>query len=273
MTFRDQVALVTGGASGIGRALCEELGGRGAVVVVSDLNESGARQVADGIIAAGGRASAAWLDVRQEIAVRALVETVAAEHGRLDLMVNNAGIGAGGELRELTLEHWRTVIEVNLMGVIHGVAAAYPVMIRQKSGHIVNIASLSGLIASPGLAPYAATKGAVVSLTAALRAEAEAYGVKASAVCPGFVMTNIFQSAIGVRFDAGDLLARIGLPLISPAQAARSILAGVERNQALIVFPRSARLLWRLARLSPALLRPFQRRAMKRLREARRRSA
>jgi NAD(P)-dependent dehydrogenase (short-subunit alcohol dehydrogenase family) len=272
MTFRDQVALVTGGASGIGRALCEELGRRGAIVVVSDLNEREAQAVADGIKAAGGRASATYLDVRHELGVRALIETTAEEHGRLDLLFNNAGIGVGGEMRELTMEHWRAVIDINLMGVVHGVAGAYPVMIRQKSGHIVNIASLSALIASPGLGPYATTKGAVVSLTLALRAEAEGYGVKVSAACPGFVMTNIFESAIGVRFETKDLLTRVGLPVISADEAARSILAGVSRNDGLIVFPRSARILWLLTRMSPAIMRPFQRRLVARLREVRRRA-
>lgn len=270
MAFSHCVAIVTGGASGIGRALCEELGRRGAVVVVADINETGAQAVAAAVAAMGGRASATFLDVRDAAAIRTLVDSTAEAHGRLDLMVNNAGIGVGGEIPELSLEHWRTVVEINLMGVVHGVIAAYPLMVRQGAGHIVNIASLSALIASPGLAPYATTKGAVVSLTNALRAEAEMYGVKASAVCPGFVATAIFDSAIGVRFDTQDLLNKLRLPVIPAQVAAREILRGVERNAGLIVFPGSARLLWLLARMSPALLRPLQRRMAARLRSVRR---
>src|SRR5215471_19134906 len=136
-----------------------------------------AEDVARAITASGGAAFAARVDVRRAEDVQALVDGAVERYGRLDLIFNNAGIGVGGEIRDLSLEHWRAAIEVNLMGVIHGVAAAYPAMVRRGSGQIVNIASLAGLITSPGLAPYATTKGGVVSLTNALRAEGEALGV------------------------------------------------------------------------------------------------
>ena len=153
MPFQDLITIITGGASGIGRALCEELARRGATVVVADMNLPGAERVAREIAAAGGTAFAAYLDVRDAAEVRALVDDVVKRHGRLDLVFNNAGIGVGGELHEVSLEHWRTAIEVNFMGVVHGVAAAYPIMLRQGAGQIVNIASLAGLIPSPGLGP------------------------------------------------------------------------------------------------------------------------
>jgi NAD(P)-dependent dehydrogenase (short-subunit alcohol dehydrogenase family) len=270
MTSHGQVVIVTGGASGIGRALCEELGRRGATIVVADIQFEVAQSVAAGINASGGSASAVHVDVRQEADVRAVVDTTVRDHGRLDCMFNNAGIGVGGEIRELTTEHWRTVIDVNLIGVINGVTAAYPVMLRQRAGHIVNIASLAGLISSPCMGPYATTKAAVVSLTSALRAEGEAFGVRASVVCPGFVDTKIFDSAIGVRYDKQDLLDKMGLPLLPVTEAALAILRGVERNQRIIVFPWSARLLWWLTRFSPWLLTPIQRRRVARLRSVRR---
>jgi NAD(P)-dependent dehydrogenase (short-subunit alcohol dehydrogenase family) len=263
--FQKRIAIVTGGASGIGRALCEELARRGATVIVADINLPGAQDVARAI-----GASAACLDVRDAAKMQALVADTVQRHGRLDIMINNAGIGVGGELHELPLEHWRTAVEINLMGVVHGVAAAYPVMVRQRAGHIVNIASLAGLIVSPGLAPYAATKGAVVSLTAALRAEGEALGVSASVVCPGFVDTAIFENAIGVKLDKKDLLEKLRLPVMPARDAALAILRGIERNQAVIVFPWSARLLWRLTRFTPWLLVPFGRQMIARLRGVRR---
>ena len=271
MTFQEKVVIVTGGASGIGRALCEELGRRGATILVADIDFGGAQRVAGEINAAGGSASPAHLDVRQAADVQAVVDATVTNYRRLDYMFNNAGIGVGGEIRDLTLEHWRTAIDINLMGVIHGVTAAYPVMLRQRAGHIVNIASLAGLISSPGLAPYAATKGAVVSLTNALRVEGERHGVRASAVCPGFVDTAIFENAIGVKLDKQDLVDKMRLPLMPVRGAALAILRGVERNQGIIVFPRSARLLWRLTRFSPPwLLTPLQRHMEARLRTVRR---
>jgi NAD(P)-dependent dehydrogenase (short-subunit alcohol dehydrogenase family) len=256
MAFENQVAIVTGGASGIGLALCEELRRRGAKVVTGDISLGGAQA----------------LDVRNPEQVQRFVDETVRVHGHLDYMFNNAGIGCGGEVRDLTLDHWRAVIDVNLMGVIHGVAAAYPVMLRQGSGHIVNIASLAGLIGSPCLAPYAATKSAVVGLSNALRAEGEALGVRVSVVCPGFVRTSILDNAIGITVNRKELqvrLTRLTPKMIEAPEAARRILRGVERNQGVIVFPSSARLIWRLSRIHPSLLAPFRRKMLKNLRELR----
>src|SRR6516162_329589 len=224
MPFQNLITIITGGASGIGRALGQELARQGATVVIADVNWLGAQEVAGAIVATGGAAFAACVDVRHAADVQSLVDDVVKRHGRLDLIFNNAGIGVGGELHELSLNCWRTAIETNLMGVVHGIAAAYPVMVRHGAGQIVNIASLAGLIASPGLGPYAATKGAVVSLTHALRVEGAAFGVRANVVCPGFVDTAIYENAIGVKFDKKDLLERVGLPVIPASDAARAIL-------------------------------------------------
>ncbi len=271
MAFREQIAIVTGGASGIGRALSRELGSRGAVVVVADIQLDGAQRVAAEIGASGGSASAACVDVRQAAAVQGVVDAAVRDHGRLDYLFNNAGIGVGGELSELTLEHWRAAIDVNLIGVIHGVAAAYPVMLRQRAGHIVNIASLAGLIASPTLAPYAATKAAVVSLTNALRVEGEAGGVRATVVCPGFVDTAIFDNAIGVKIGKQALLDKLRMPVMPAQKAALEILRGVDRNRGMIVFPGNARFWWRLARFGPPwLLAPLHRQMVARIRSIRR---
>ncbi len=261
--FRNKTAIVTGAASGIGRAVCEEMGRRGAVVVASDIDGEGADRVAAAVASAGGTATASRLDVTEADAVAALVEKTASAHGRLDYIFNNAGIGTGGEVYDVSLEQWRRIIDINLWGVIYGVSAAYPLMKKQGFGHIVNTASVAGLIALPMSTPYTTTKHAVVGLSSALREEAVAFGVKVSVVCPGFIRTAIFANADVANTDPGE--ARKGMeaaaePLfMEVSDAATKILRGVERNQRIINFPRHARLWWLLHRLHPDLLRPLYR--------------
>lgn len=264
--FAGGVAIVTGAASGLGRALVVELARRGATIVAADIDKAGAQATAD---MARGRTEAVRLDVTRAGDVAALVDETIARHGRLDYLFNNAGIAVGGEAHELTLDHWRRILDVNLLGPIHGVQAAYPRMVRQRAGHIVNTASLAGLCAYPTMAPYATTKFALVGLSLSLRAEAEAFGVRVSVVCPGFVQTGIFEAATVVNADRQKLYARLPFAPMDAARAARRILDGVTRNEAVIVFPFYARALWWLSRLSATLVRPLQRRAAADFRSAR----
>ena len=139
-------------------------------------------------------------------------------------------------------------------------------MLRQGFGHIVNTASAAGLIGEPGLTPYSVTKSAVVALSTALRAEALAFGVRVSVVCPGFVDTAIFENAIGIEIDKAEFLAKLPVKLVSAPDAARAILRGVERNESIVVFPFYARLAWWLTRINPAILARFHRKTLANLR-------
>jgi NAD(P)-dependent dehydrogenase (short-subunit alcohol dehydrogenase family) len=251
--FAGAAAIVTGGASGMGAALCRELARRGARVTVADRDLEGAQRVAAEITATGGTARAAAVDVAQAAQVRSLIDASVAEHGRLDYLFNNAGIGFAGDVRDTTLEQWRQVVEVNLMGVIHGVVAAYPLMAQQGWGHIVNTASGAGTVPFAALAPYCAAKFGVVGLSTALRQEAAPLGVRVSVVCPGSVATGIFRTAIMANLPRERFFAAMTFRQISSEEAAAAILAGVERNRGYIVFPAEARRLWWLYRLSPAL--------------------
>ena len=254
--FNGKVTIVTGGASGIGRALCEELARRGAQVLVADISAEAAAAVAAGIQATGGAASAHAVDVTDAGQVQGLVQRAATEHQRLDFMFNNAGISVCGETRDLDLADWKRVIDINLMGVIHGTLAAYRVMVRQGSGHIINTSSMAGLTPMPLNAPYSAAKHAVVGLSTTLRHEARALGVNVSVVCPSGVLTPMLKSTkcVGISSEFFD---RFPVRLLDPDSAARAILRGVERNHEFILFPFHAHVLWRLYRLYPPLIRLF----------------
>jgi NAD(P)-dependent dehydrogenase (short-subunit alcohol dehydrogenase family) len=258
----DRVAIVTGGASGIGRALAAALTARGDTVLVADVAGEAAKAVAEALTRRGpGSAVPAEVDVRDAAAVQALVDSAYREYGRLDLMANNAGIAVGGSVEEMTLEHWNTTIDVNLRGVVHGVHAAYPRMRQRRAGQILNTASLAGLTEPPMMAPYTATKHAVVGLTLSLRAEAARYGVRVSVLCPGFVDTPLLdhanpdlpQTEAGRNARASAL--RIQRRLYPPGRLAGDIMRGLERDRAVIVAPATARLAWYANRFVPGLVR------------------
>ncbi|MEW6173550.1 MAG: SDR family NAD(P)-dependent oxidoreductase [Bacillota bacterium] len=265
-SFKDKVAIVTGGASGIGRALCEELGRRGAVVIVADVNAAGAEQVASSINSNGGSARMAYLDVTQAEDVEKLVNQIASEFGHLDYMFNNAGIAMTGEVGHMNLQHWKRIVDVNLWGVIYGTTAAYRVMSNQGFGYIVNTASAAGLTPTVMSAAYATTKHGVVGLSTSLHAESAAYGVNVSVVCPGYVSTPIYESMELIQIErsvfdkAMEPLKKKG---ITPTVCARIILDGVVRNKPIIPITSFSRICWLVYRLAPNLIISLVRKSVK----------
>jgi short-subunit dehydrogenase len=181
-------------------------------------------------------------------------------------MVNNAGIGLGGEPEELQLVHWDTIIDTNLRGVIHGCHAAYPLMLRQGHGQILNVASAAGLIPSPGqLAPYAATKFGVVGLSRALRMAGADHGIRVSVLCPGWIDTPFLQdgawpeelpipASVASSPPMRESLLKAGVKLYPPNRLAEDTLRGLERNQAVLVIPSEMHRTWLLFRLVPGLI-------------------
>jgi NAD(P)-dependent dehydrogenase (short-subunit alcohol dehydrogenase family) len=268
--FKGKVAIITGGASGIGRAVCEELARHGTATIVSDINLEGAQEVSKAISGNGGIASAAELDVRQGEAIEKLIDETVAEHGRLDYMFNNAGINIGGEARDLLPEHWNRVLDINLMGVVHGTRAAYSLMVRQGFGHIVNTSSLCGLMPVPLEVPYATAKHAVVGLSTSLRAEGAALGVKVSVFCPGVIQTPLIEKSMVVNSTMEEVLSISPLGIMDLKDAVRALLQGVARNQAIIVCPFDSRMSWKMYRLAPALMDRLIRRTVDQFRAKRR---
>jgi NAD(P)-dependent dehydrogenase (short-subunit alcohol dehydrogenase family) len=255
MSLTGRSAVVTGGGSGIGSALTAALVSAGADVVCTDRDADAAERTVAGLTGPGS-AQAVPLDVTRAADVQRVVDDVVGTHGRIDLMFNNAGITFFGETQDLTLDQWDAIIDVNLRGVVHGVHAAYPHMIRQGGGHIVNTASMGGLMAAGLMTSYVATKHAVVGLSLALRTEAAAHGVGVTVVCPAAVDTPILDKGeIGAYRGRDFYLEGQGVKRpLEPAALARRVLAAVEADEPIVVEPRQARIAWRLGRLSPTFV-------------------
>jgi len=220
-----KVALVTGGSRGIGRATCELLARAGARVVVNFRSrDREAARVVRGIVTAGGRATAIGADVADAGQAHALVEETVRLYGRLDVLVNNAGIWEEGPLLTLSPEKWRRTLGINLDGTFHCAQAAARVMKRQRRGRIVNVSSTAGQRGEAFYSPYAATKGAVIALTKSWAVELAPHGIVVNAVAPGWVDTDMTADELAGR--AGREVAR-GIPLRrvgSPADIAAAIL-------------------------------------------------
>ena len=264
-----RTVIITGGSSGIGKALGAALVARGDDVVLAARTEADVRRAAGELSALGpGQARGAVLDVRNAGEVADLVNDVYRSHGRLDLMINNAGINVIGFAHELVPDCWERIYDTNVRGVLHGTAAAYPIMIRQGHGQIANTASLAGLVPAPLQGPYTMTKHAVVGLTMSLRVEAQAHGVRVNLICPGVIETPLLDKGgpaglpptPHVFADARGLMRHATHSAPYPAvRLAREVLRDLDEDRAIIVRPSSARWLWRLYRLSPRIAEAYGR--------------
>jgi NAD(P)-dependent dehydrogenase (short-subunit alcohol dehydrogenase family) len=208
-TLRQKVALVTGAGSGIGRAIARRLAADGAAIVVADIAGEAAERVAREIREAGGAAIAGVADVASSADVGRLVETTRARHGRLDALVNNAGIVVRGRAEDITEEEWSRMVAVDLTSVFLCSRAALPLLRAAGGGRIVNIASVAGLLGAVS-APYTAAKGGVIALTRQLAGEFAEAGITVNCICPGFVATPL-NAAVRASGLEDVLAARIPL--------------------------------------------------------------
>ncbi|MBW5483075.1 SDR family oxidoreductase [Streptomyces bambusae] len=266
--FGGQLVLVTGAASGIGRATAFAFAEAGARVVAVDRDAEGAARTADMARLLG--APAAWgecVDVSDEQAMEKLAARVAAEHGVVDVLVNNAGIGLSGSFLDTTTEDWKKVLDVNLWGVIHGCRVFGRQMAeRGQGGHIVNTASAAAYLPSRTLPAYSTSKAAVLMLSECLRAELAPKSIGVSAICPGIVNTNITATARFAGVDEAEEKRRqqrssrlYGLRNFPPEKVADAILEAVVRNEAVVpVTPESKGARW-MSRFTPGVLRALAR--------------
>ena len=252
--FAGKVVFITGAASGIGLGLAQALAAAGSSVIMSDVDPANCEAAAQRLREAGHQSTSTGLDVRDGAAFCAAIDAAWQQHGRIDLLFNNAGIGAAAQTGDMTPELWRRVVDINLMGVIHGCHAAWPRMAAAGHGQIVNIASAFGLLPGPMYAAYSATKHGVVGLSRSLRAEGRDLGIGVMAVCPGFIRTRILDNALMIGLDRDSAEAAVPFRFIDVEPAIAAILRGVARNRSLVVFPWEMRLLWWLDRLAPAVV-------------------
>ncbi len=211
--LRGQVALITGASRGIGRAIAFSLSSEGATVVVNYASSStAAEEVVAEITEAGGNAIALQADVSKADQVDALVNTTMEKFNRLDVLVNNAGITRDTLLLRMKPEDWQAVIDLNLTGVFLCTRAASKIMLKQKSGRIINITSVSGLMGNPGQANYSAAKAGVIGFTKTVAKELAARGITANAVAPGFIVTDMTSGVKAEEILKFIPLGRFGQP-------------------------------------------------------------
>lgn len=259
--MKHDLVVVTGAGSGIGRATALAFAARGAKVVCADLNLASAKATA------GSSGVAYELDVADVDAMERFAEWVRDEHGVPDVVVNNAGIGIGGPFLAHTAEDWRRIIDINLLGVVHGCRLFGAQMVeRGRGGHLVNIASAAAFTPSRALSAYSTTKAGVLMFSECLRADLASARIGVSAICPGFISTGIYQATRYVGSDPedgrrrGDLAAATFKRIApGPELVARQILRAVARNRPVVPVTAGAWASYVLAHLAPPVMRLFAR--------------
>jgi NAD(P)-dependent dehydrogenase (short-subunit alcohol dehydrogenase family) len=241
--------LITGAGSGLGQALAHRYARAGDRVACIDLDAARAELTRAALAGSGHLAMAA--NVASDDAMEQVHELIAREWGGLDVLVNNAGIATGGPMVETTLAEWRSVLDVNLMGVVHGCRRFLPGMLAAAGGQVINTASFAGLAGAPSIMSYGVSKAAVVALSEQLRAETHGTGVTVSVLCPAFFRTNLLESWQGnarMKGFADKMMANSPDTLESVADA---VFAAVERGQFLVIPTAKEPMRWRMKRWFP----------------------
>lgn len=258
--LRDKVVVITGAGSGIGRATAGEFAAAGAHLFLADLSAERLAEVAAELRPRGVKVETLVCDVGERDEVQALARATLERFGRVDVVHNNAGVALAMPFAETTLDDWQWITRVNYWGVIYGIDAFLPHLVAQRSGHIVNTASMMGLFATPTTGAYCATKHAIVGLSEALRAELREHNVGVTAICPGVIQTRVIEAA-RIRTRPGAKAERAWIEELyrrrgwSPARVGRAVVRAVRRDRAVVPVGPEAWLGWWFFRASPGLYR------------------
>lgn len=246
-----RVVLITGAGAGLGEAMAHRFVKSGATVIATDRLEERVRGVA---AALGTQLVPMAMEVTSSSDWQRVMEEIQRQFGRLDVVINNAGVAAAGKLEDTPIDDWRWVLDIDLIGVVLGCQAALPMLRRQGRGHIINVASVAGLAAAPQINAYGTAKAAVVAMSEMLRAEVHPNGIEVSALCPAFVETRLTETmrATEPHFEAQvkRWMARSG---VSAADVAEVVYQAVEKPKFLLLTHAETKWLWRLKRWAPEL--------------------
>jgi NAD(P)-dependent dehydrogenase (short-subunit alcohol dehydrogenase family) len=252
--FPQKRVIITGAGSGLGRALALEFAKMKWNIVIAEINDSRAKETADQVKNLGAKAIIVHCDVTKPADLDKTVETAKKELGGVDIMINNAGVAAGGFMEKISIEDWDWILNINLKSVIYGCRSVIPLFKKQKSGYIINVESNAGMVCLPEMCSYNTTKAGVIAVSDTIRTELSPFGIGVSVVCPSFFKTNLMD-----QFRSPDLRQRklaegfFNKSLVSVEYVVRCVIKSVSRNKMHIIPQIDGKFLWWSKRHTPWL--------------------
>jgi NADP-dependent 3-hydroxy acid dehydrogenase YdfG len=254
-TYPQKRAFITGAGSGLGKTFCHELANDGWTLAISDINDESLSKTKNEIVELGGKAFSYHLDVSNRSEYQKIFNQFILDVGGIDLLINNAGVGDGGNFEEYSLDNWEWMVGINQMSVVYGCHLFIPIFKKQQSGHIINIASLAAISCAPQMGAYNMTKAAVVAISETLYGELMDDNIRVSCVQPSYFKTNIADQVRG-----GERIKRVTQYLVDksgfkPEEIAQEILHRAGKGELYIILPKVARKMWLFKRFMPMRFR------------------
>jgi NAD(P)-dependent dehydrogenase (short-subunit alcohol dehydrogenase family) len=257
--LRGKTAVITGAASGIGRGLALALAKEQCTMLLADINEAGLKQTCEMVRQQGGRGEVFLCDVSKLDDVMRMADHCFHAWGKVDLLINNAGVASVGFMGDIPIKDWEWIVSINFWGVVYGCHAFVPRMKKQGSGSIVNVASAAGILSSAEMAPYNATKAAVISISETLKSELAPYNIGVTVICPTFIKTNLMEKLRCTdEFQRQCSTAGVDNARWTPEMIAGLVIDAVKKNRMYVVPQAAAKILWISKRLSPSGFFGFQ---------------
>ena len=249
---------ITGGASGLGKAMALHFAQSGWKVAIADIHDERGKETEALLNKATNDAFYTHVDVRQVEDISAWKDAITGRWGKLDVLINNAGVGAQGGIEDTSIENWQWILDINVMGVVRGCNVFTSLFKQQGHGHIVNIASLAGLVPLPGVVSYSASKSAVIALSESICHELAPYNINVTVVCPSFFQTNIAEnSRSSDKYDQGEMKKWMSSSSVSAEDIAKKVYLAVEEKRYLVLTHNKHNVLWRLKKYAPFLYNPI----------------